>query len=211
MMPRPRRRRRSALPLFLLCLALGYLIYFEIGSSPTVLQAGPADLPPPEQVAALPEQPGFAMPPIESFSEIATRPLFSESRRPPIPEAEPEGEPEPEPEQIAVPDVRRGLFVLVGVVITDQVRMAIVRQRNAKEAVRLFKGQQIEGWTVDSVQPNRVLFRQGAAVEEVRLDDSLAPPPAPRKPKRRTPKERPEQRTFGIPEPDERTERTERP
>lgn len=204
MMPRPRRRRRSALPLFLLCLALGYLIYFEIGSSPTVLQAGPADLPPPEQVAALPDQPGFAMPPIESFSEIATRPLFSESRRPPIPEAEPEGEPEPEPEQIAVPDVRRGLFVLVGVVITDQVRMAIVRQRNAKEAVRLFKGQQIEGWTVVSIEPDRVLFRQGAEVDEIRLDDALAPPPAAPRLKRRTPREQRERRLPDEPGRDER-------
>lgn len=209
MMPRPPRRRRSALLPFVLCLALGYLIYFEIGLAPTLPRAAPADPPSPERVAALPDRPVFAMPPIESFSEIAARPLFSESRRPPSPAAEPELE--PEPGQAAAPVVRRGLFVLVGVVITSRTRLAIVRQRNAREAVRLVEGQQIEGWTVDSIQPNRVLFRQGAAVEEVRLDDSLAPPPAPRKPKRRTPKERPEQRTFGIPEPDERTERTERP
>ena len=203
MMPRPPRRRRSALLPFVLCLALGYLIYFEIGLAPTLPRADPADPLSPERVAALPDRPVFAMPPIESFSEIAARPLFSESRRPPSPAAE------PEPGQAAAPVVRRGLFVLVGVVITSRTRLAIVRQRHAREAVRLVEGQQIEGWTVDSIQPDRVLFRQGAAVEEVRLDDSLAPP-APRRPKRRTPKERPERRTPGTPEPDERTERTER-
>ena len=201
--------RRSALLPFVLCLALGYLIYFELGSAPTLLRADPADPPSPERIAALPDRPVFAMPPIESFSEIAARPLFSESRRPPGPAAEPEPEPETKPGKAAAVVVRRGLFVLVGVVITARTRLAIVRQRTAREAVRLVEGQQIEGWTVDSIQPDRVLFRQGAAVEEVRLDDSIAPPP-PRRPKRRTPKERPERRTFGVPEPDERAESTER-
>lgn len=205
MMPRPPRRRRSALLPFVLCLALGYLIYFEIGLAPTLPRADPADPPSPERVAALPDRPVFAMLPIESFSEIAARPLFSESRRPPSPAAEPELE--PEPGQAAAPVVRRGLFVLVGVVITSRTRLAIVRQRNAREAVRLVEGQQIEGWTVDSIQPNLVRLRQGAAVEEVRLDDSLAPPPAPRTRKQRTPKERRERPTPGTPEPDERTER----
>ncbi len=205
MMPRPPRRRRSALLPFVLCLALGYLIYFEIGLAPTLPRADPADPLSPERVAALPDKPVFAMPPLESFSEIAARPLFSESRRPPSPADEPELE--PEPGQAAAPVVRRGLFVLVGVVITARTRLAIVRQRNAREAVRLVEGQQIEGWTVDSIQPNLVRLRQGAAVEEVRLDDSLAPPPAPQTRKRRTPKERRERPTPGTPEPDERTER----
>ncbi len=189
-MPRPRRRRRFALPLFLLCLALGYLIYLEIGSPPEALRAGPADPPPAEEIAALPSQPSFAMAPIESFSEIVTRPLFSELRRPPIPDAEPGGEPEP----IAVPKVQRGLFVLVGVVITGQTRLAIVRNRKANEVVRLERGARIEGWTVESIEPDRVVFRQGAEIDEVNLDDSLAPPPAVPTPKRKVPRERREQR-----------------
>ncbi len=193
-MPRSRRRRRSALPLFLLCLALGYLIYLEIGSPPEALRAGPADSPPAEEIAALPSQPSFAIAPIESFSEIVTRPLFSELRRPPIPDAEPGGEPEPEPEPIAVAKVHRGLFVLVGVVITSQTRLAIVRNRKANEVVRLERGARIEGWTVESIEPDRVVFRQGAEIDEVKLDDSLAPPPAVPTRKRRVPRERREQR-----------------
>ena len=168
MMPRPRRRRRSALPLFLLCLALGYLIYFEIGSPPTVLQAGPAEIPPPEQVAALPDQPGFAMPPIESFSETVARPLFMATRRPPEPE---EVEVEAEPTAGA----QRNMFNLLGIVISSDERVALVTRRRGGDFLRLVVGQRVDGWLVVAIEPDSMTLSQGDETEMLKLTDVARP------------------------------------
>ena len=47
---------------------------------------------------------------------------------------------------------------------------------------------------MESIEPDRVVFRQGAEIDEVKLDDSLAPPPAVPTPKRKVPRKRRNQR-----------------
>lgn len=100
----------------------------------------------------------FSLPPLQSFSGILERPLFSQSRRPP-----PQGA-----------DDTTGpwsSFVLAGVIISGDSREALVLHGKPQTVVHLREGQDVEGWTVTSIQPDRIVIRSGASEHELKLLD----------------------------------------
>ena len=112
----------------------------------------------PLPAGALP-QPGPATPdrigPLIRYAEAAARPLFTQDRRPrgflaSVPEGEGEAA------QSASLD-----FILTGVLISPQVRLAIVQPSGGGEAQRVREGSTPEGangWRLLEVQPRRVIF-----------------------------------------------------
>lgn len=112
----------------------------------------------PLPASALP-QPGPATPdrigPLIRYAEAAARPLFTQDRRPrgflaSVPEGEGEAA------QSASLD-----FILTGVLISPQVRLAIVQPTSGGEAQRVREGATPEGangWRLLEVQPRRVIF-----------------------------------------------------
>ena len=112
----------------------------------------------PLPAGALP-QPGVATPdrigPLIRYAEAAARPLFTQDRRPRgFLATAPEGE--GEAAQSASLD-----FILTGVLITPQVRLAIVQPSGGGEAQRVREGASPEGangWRLLDVQPRRVVF-----------------------------------------------------
>lgn len=112
----------------------------------------------PLPASALP-QPGPATPdrigPLIRYAEAAARPLFTQDRRPrgflaSVPEGEGEAA------QSASLD-----FILTGVLISPQVRLAIVQPTSGGEAQRVREGSTPEGangWRLLEVQPRRVIF-----------------------------------------------------
>ncbi|HYD68354.1 hypothetical protein [Azospirillum sp.] len=118
--------------------------------APTVTQAAPVPLP------------VFRVAPTEASAVIIERPLFFPSRRP----AEPEpvaAAPEPPAE---APDV-----ALVGTIITHSGRRAIVRSPAETSALVLSEGQDINGWTVASIEVDRLLLRHGNGEQIIALED----------------------------------------
>ena len=122
----------------------------------------------PLPASALP-QPGPATPdrigPLIRYAEAAARPLFTQDRRPrgflaSVPEGEGEAA------QSASLD-----FILTGVLISPQVRLAIVQPSGGGEAQRVREGTSPEGangWRLLEVQPRRVIFEGSSG--QVTLD-----------------------------------------
>jgi hypothetical protein len=98
------------------------------------------------------------LPPAAAFAAIAQRPLFLPSRRP-----EPATPPLPvqaeRPAQPAAPPALSA--TLVGVLLSPSGRSAIVRLADGKSAT-VPEGGTIQGWTLEQVSPDGVLFVWGA-------------------------------------------------
>ena len=152
------------------CLALAALVYVQAGmEAPGPAPSGGGETPP---LAALPAQPYYAMAPVEYFSTILERPLFSPSRRPLVQGV------------AAVPAPESQLQVtLVGVIISSEEQIAIVRLTDASRFARLSVGDSLQGWILGSIEPDRITFRRGDVEEIIELTYDVPPPV--QKPKRR--------------------------
>lgn len=149
-------QRSAAFALVALCIGLAAAIYSEVSAPP---EAAPGSSPPAaanarQAKADAPTPP--AMPPLQRFSAVIERPLFSPSRRPPL----------------QASDDSEGAwssFALAGIVITPDSREALVRHGQPPTIAHLREGQDLEGWVVRSILPDRVVFAGGDTVHELRL------------------------------------------
>lgn len=106
------------------------------------------------------------------YTAITDRPLFQESRRPIVPEAETTAEPEvkapepeaPEPPQVAPPPDVRLLGVLSG-----GARTAALLSLAGEDAQWQNIGAEIEGWTLDRIETDHVIFKTQERVHRVEL------------------------------------------
>jgi hypothetical protein len=105
---------------------------------------------------------GYSPPALATFDEILTRPLFAPERRraeapePPAPSASP-------PVQLRVR--------LEGVARVGDSSVAVLRDLSTNEGLRLSKGMQYKGWTVEAVEPQRALLKRGdSQVHELKLE-----------------------------------------
>lgn len=155
----------------LLWLALGGLAAAAIfwqwhhpSPSPTVVAGAAARLP--ELPAVTPLEP-FRLPPPVQYEETASRPLFIAARRP-EPPPPPDEAPPPVPEK--PPPGPEQKFLLLGVMITPQTMLALLRpeEPNAKTA-RIKAGEMVGEWRLETIFPNRVVLRKDAAIQEVAL------------------------------------------
>jgi general secretion pathway protein N len=110
--------------------------------------------------AAGPERIG----PLAQYAETGSRPLFSEDRRPQpfVMQAEGAGEQAPAFD-----------FILTSVLITPQVRMAIVQPSGGGESIRMKLGEapdEAQGWRLVSIEPRSAVFEgpQGQKSLELR-------------------------------------------
>lgn len=159
-----------ALLLGLLCLGLGVIVYRELDATGGEVAAGPAP------VAAgaappLPPQPASApLPPLEAFAEVVRRPLFSPTRQPPS-------------EAVKDTQGNAGNFALLGIIISNGVRVALLQHGRPPATARLKEGQGVDGWTIQSILPDRVVLQNGAAEQEIKLKDRPQQPPQPPQPR----------------------------
>jgi hypothetical protein len=151
---------RSLLALLLLCGGLAGAMAVEL------ISASEADWSAPEAATA-PSLPSanipktssqFTLPPLESFAEIAERPLFSSSRRPPAIDA-------------AQTVDQPFSATLAGIVISTSSRNIIVAHGDPPVLTRLKEGDNLDGWSVSSIEPNRVLFQRGSEERQLKLSD----------------------------------------
>jgi len=176
-MSKRKTRRRPSLALIALCLALGYHVWRTLEAGPIAIDADATPTPPAAAVVDTPEA-LTELPPIDVFSETVARPLFMATRRPPEPE---EIEVVVEP----VAGVERNLFNLLGVVISEDERVALVTRRRGGDFLRLVVGQRIDGWLVVTIKPDSMTLSRDDETEVLKLTDATRP----KRKKRRTKKQ----------------------
>jgi hypothetical protein len=135
------------------------------GIAPEVTAAAPATGLP----EAPPEPREFQPPPRREFNEISARPLFFPSRRPFVPPDAPAATQAAVPPPIGVE--------LIGVLLTEQERAALVQPQGEAEAHWLHEGQTVAGWSVEEIAADHVTLRDGDRLELVKLRADRAPDP----------------------------------
>jgi hypothetical protein len=168
------RLRHQLLPLLLLtlCLGLAGVIYVELDQPSIDAIAKAAVAPPRDAMPAARDTPGFSMPPIRAYTEVLERPLFSETRRPSV------------DSPVAPVDQRSSAFTLVGTIISEHEKHALIEHGQPPHLERISEGQDIEGWSVESIRPDRIILTHAEERLEVKVKDQPGPP-APQNPQRR--------------------------
>lgn len=102
--------------------------------------------------------PEFSLPaPDVGFRELLSRPVFTITRRFPVAS---------DPVASAM---KKGQFVLVGVLVTPGQQSALLRDAQTNKTETVAAGAILRGMTVGKVEPNRVVLRLGDESEEVIL------------------------------------------
>ena len=161
MMPRHRVQTLFTWLMVAVCVLLGWTIQREIAALLSTQAAAPAAVPVANPVA--PAAPAsLVVPDRDSLAVIVERPVFSESRRP---VASVEG-----------PALTLD-FTLVGVVISDRERSAIVQSPHGGTVWRLAEGEEVGGWTIVDIAPDHIVVRHDTTEAEMPLDYSAPAPP----------------------------------
>ncbi len=152
---------RLPIVLLLVCLVMAAVVGRELIREPEPFDGGEAA----PAVAAKALDAGdvvYEPKPIEAFDEIIERPLFQATRRPAPSQPGAEGTTETS---------GNGQFVVAGIIVGERRRLALVIPEGEEKPVRLEVGQSVSGWTIEEIQPTRVVFRNGQTLSEVRLLD----------------------------------------
>lgn len=108
--------------------------------------------------------------PLGSYEEIVARPLFRSERRPPDPkeaasEAQQAAAQAQQEQEVHIEE----LFALNGVVVTKNKTVALLQDIKNNKSVRVSEGESLEGWRVEQVLPESVLFSHNGRSESLEL------------------------------------------
>jgi hypothetical protein len=150
--------------LALVCASLAVAIFLELEpplADPGARAAARREQKPVDPAAS---EPRFVMPSLNDFGEVLARPVFSETRRPAPPEA-------------ATAPASSAPFALVGVVVSPGERHVLIEHGQPPHIDRAAEGQELDGWTLETVELDRVVLRRGD--NRVELKAKGRAPPAP--------------------------------
>jgi hypothetical protein len=113
---------------------------------------------PPAKVADARMLPPFSLAGADQVApETAARPLFIPTRRPAPPAA------------TVQQTMRKGQFALTGVTVSAEASFAFLRELSTGKTKSVRKGAEVNGLRVDTVEPRRVVLRQGEETEDLFL------------------------------------------
>jgi type II secretory pathway component PulC len=138
-----------------LCAIFALVAIRELGASTQSLSRDILTPPPAIQADAAAAA-AFSLPPLQSFAVVTERPLFSPSRQ-------------PAPASSNELDAWSS-FVLAGIIISPDLREAMVLHNQPPMLVNLQEGEAIDGWTVANIFPDHAVFRNGDAEHELKLN-----------------------------------------
>ena len=177
--------------LLVMILLLIWTIGAELGWGNRVNVPLPQPKPQKIRPAVLPLQPEFALLSLnQSYSEILARPLFVSTRRPLPPKLAlhqrsassaatrhlpPSPPPIPVPVEPPKPTMRKGQFILDGIIITKDKNIALLREVTTRKMVRVELGQEINGMQIEKLERDKITFKQGDEREELILRIKTGP------------------------------------
>ena len=111
------------------------------------------------------------MNPDQEYAETGNRPLFIPTRRPAPSAVTP----------ATVAAMAKGQFTLTGVTIASGMKIALLREKSSGRVIRVEEGKDVNGITVEQIDPEHVKLTQGGDQEVVQLlvTKGVAQSPAP--------------------------------
>lgn len=122
-----------------------------------------------------------------SYPNMVERPLFMSTRRPPE-DAPIEEDPDPEPEAEEAPEPDPLEVTLRSVIITSGDRHAWLQPDDSERQRRLALGDELDGWTLEVIEPSHVEFVTNGTRErlDLRPSGSVGDPSEPVRPRPRS-------------------------
>ncbi len=143
-----------------------FIIGLETGWGERLRQSPPSANDARKAADILATLPGFALPSLDTaFKETAERPLFTPTRRPSATNL-----------AANVPAMKKGQFKLSGTSVNSDLTIAFLLETATGKTMRVTKGKEINGMTLDAVEANRVVLKQGEESEELTLRTAPSPP-----------------------------------
>ena len=72
--------------------------------------------------------------------------------------------------------MKKGQFKLNGTSVSNELALAFLFETATGKTVRITKGKEINGMTLDTVEANRIVLKQGDETEELTLRTAASPP-----------------------------------
>lgn len=126
--------------------------------------------------AAAPRNPLDALR-LQDLAATRERPLFAPSRRPPPP-VPVEAPAPPAPEEKAAVETEPP-FDLIGAVVGENARWALLRERAGAKVLRLRPGDDAGGWRVDAIEARAVTLKRGGRATVLSLSTAAVPATTP--------------------------------
>ena len=149
--------------------ALPYLAWTSLGEAPAAVAVAQRSAPVASTVAALQALPMDEtalrqLPPLDRFTTMVERPLFSPTRRPVLAAVAPAGEGEEQAEEDTAPEPVDGAPVLrfVGTIGQDGAMTALVLRDADPVVSKLVVGDEIDGWQVTEVTASQLVMEHEA-------------------------------------------------
>jgi general secretion pathway protein N len=157
-------------PLLALLAAIGVMLAITIGLEAAFGSSLSKILDPSERKRAAPAEakllPSLAAVGLEAYPETVARPLFLPTRRP-----------APEAPAAAQGALQRGQYVLQGVIVVGEQRVAMVKEKSSGKIQRVEAGKDFNGMKVVSIERESVTFGVGTDEEKLTLNVQKAPAP----------------------------------
>jgi hypothetical protein len=177
--------------LLVILLLLVWTIGTELGWGNRINPPLPQPTPQKNHPAVLPLQPDFILQPLNlSYTTILERPLFTPGRHS-LPttstshqhktstvatrHSPPPPPPLPLPVEPPMPTMRKGQFILDGIIISKDKNIALLREVITRKVIRVELGQEINGMQVEKLDRNKLTFKQGDEREELVLTIKTGP------------------------------------
>jgi len=122
-----------------------------------------------------PEEIQNVIPDISEFDEVINRPLFFADRKPyvyvaPVKPTKPSNQ-----KKKTVPK-KAEQYSLNAVIITPERQLAIIQSGRSKTLQRLSLGEEIEGWTLETIESRSVLLKKGNETKNLELEIKASSP-----------------------------------
>jgi len=114
--------------------------------------------------------PQSALGPIENYRVIVERPLFMMTRRP------------SGPGDAQLADSAHFMLTLTGIIVEGGERQAVFRHQEQRRPLRLSVGMSRQGWKLQNIADDHVVFRRGAQSLRLALDYGRPSPASPVQP-----------------------------
>jgi type II secretory pathway component PulC len=142
------------LVLIAVCTILANIIFFTLTSSQELELSQPPKNENTPQANRPRSSPAGSLADIDYYEEITKRPLFNSDRTP--------EEVHVEEQTIETSTAgRRPDLTLIGIVLTDDEQLALVRSRKSPKIQRVKLDESLEGWKLAELKPNTAVFRSG--------------------------------------------------